>query len=491
MNRIKFIDTTLRDGQQSLWACGMTTGMMLPALPHMDEAGYEAIEFFVPSAQIKKFIRDLRQNPWDWLKMGTKAIKNTPLRLHGGYKVGISQVPDSVSQLMVKYVIDHGVNAVRLSDWWNDFHHLKEEVDVLKGMGMDVIVNFTYTESPRYTDEYWVTRAKDAAALKPYRICLKDVGGLMTPERVRQLFPKIISAIGDDIELEFHAHCNNGLAPINVLEAVKLGITHIHAAIPPLANGSSQPSIFNVASNLKALGYTPDINIEVLKPVQEHFTYIAKRENLPVGAPFEFDQTLYTHQVPGGMISNFRFQLEKFGMGDRLEETLEEVARVRADLGYPIMVTPLSQFVGSQAGINVIVGERYKQVTDEVIQFALGYWGKEAIEVMNPEVRAKILSSPRAKAFENWGHPQLSLKEVRHKYGENLSDEELMLRVYVDDEAVRIARQAPQPKPYLTSQQPLVQLAQQLTSIKGKRYVSIQKGDLSLKLSASLDSGTK
>lgn len=482
MTRIQFIDTTLRDGQQSLWALNMRTGMMLPALPDMDEASFEAMEFFVPVVQMKKMVRDLREDPWQWLKLGTARVRKTPLRLHGHR--GLSHVPESVSKLLIQKVIDHGITTVRTSSPWNDFEELKDEVEELRKMGMNTVVNLVYSVSPRHTDEYFIARAKAAAALKPYRICFKDVGGLLTPERLRELLPKIQAAVGD-ITLEFHAHCNNSLGPLNVLEAVRHGITHVHTAIPPLANGSSNPSIFNVVNNLRALGYDPDVNVSVLKSVEEHFTYIAKRENLPIGAPVEYDVRYYHHQIPGGMMSTFRFQLRKVGMEHRLEEALEEVVQVRADFGYPIMITPLSQFVATQAAINVMVGERYKEVTDEVIQYALGHWGKEAVEVMDQDVRAKILDRPRARELSNWTPPNLSLEEVRKKYGKHLTDEELILRVYIDEEAVTIARQAPPPQPYLSSRQPLVQLVQELARSKGKGYISIQRGDFSLILNAS------
>lgn len=462
----------------------MRTGMMLPALADMDAAGFEAMEFFVPIVQMKKMIRDLGENPWQWLKLGTAGVRKTPLRLHGGYKGGFSKVPESVSKLLIQKVIDCGITTLRQSNSWNDFDEMKDEVEGVRKMGMAAVVNLIYSVSPRHTDEYFVARARAAAALKPYRICFKDVGGLLTPERIRELLPKIQRAVGD-ITLEFHCHCNNGLGPLNVLEVVRQGITHVHTAIPPLAQGSSNPSVFNVEKNLRALGYSPEVNVSVLKSVEEHFTYIAKRENFPIGAPFEYDQTQYLHQIPGGMISNLRYQLRKVGMEHRLEETLEEAAQVRADFGYPIMVTPLSQFVGSQAGINVMVGERYKEVTDEVIQYALGHWGKEAVEVMDKDVRAKILNRARAEKLAKWKPPTLSLKEVRKRYGENLTDEELILRTYIDEEAVNIARSASPPQPYLSSRQPLVQLVQELTQRKDKGYISIQGCDFSLTLNTA------
>ena len=260
---------------------------------------------------------------------------------------------------------------------------------------METVVNLIYSVSPRHTDEYYAQKAREAAAIAPYRICFKDVGGLLTPERARTLLPAILTNAGA-VPVEYHAHCNNGLATLCYIEAVKLGITSLHTAVPPLANGSSQPSILNVARNLRALGYTPVVHDEEVKPVEEHFTAVAKAQGLAIGKPFAYDESQYLHQVPGGVISNLRHQLRLVGKEDKLPETLEEAARVRADFGYPIMVTPLSQFVVSQAAINVIVGERYKEVTDQVIQYALGIWGKEATEIMDAE-RQRQNTEPRSR----------------------------------------------------------------------------------------------
>ena len=258
----------------------------------------------------------------------------------------------------------------------------------------------------------------------PWRICFKDVGGLLTPDRARTLIPVVLKAAGD-IPVEFHAHCNSGQAPLNYLEGVKLGMRILHTAIPPLANGSSQPSIFNIASNLKALGYDPQIDLKPLEPVVKHFTAVAQRDGCRSASRWNTTRRMYRHQVPGGMISNMRHQLKIVGKEHLMEAALEEAGQVRKDFGYPIMVTPLSQFVGTQAAINVIVGERYKEVPDQNIQYALGIWGKEAVEVMDPNVRDKILSRPRAKEWTHWEQPEPTLHEIRQKYGVQLSDEDL------------------------------------------------------------------
>ncbi len=454
---------------------------MLGIAEQMDRCGFEAMEFFV-SVMFKKFVRELKQNPWEWIRLGTKHFKQTRLRYHGGLKGGFEKIPRCVLELVIQRVVAHGITLTRTSNSWNDFSVFKEEVDTLRKLGMETVANLIYSVSPRHTDGYYAKKAREAAAMKPYRICFKDVGGLLTPERARSLISIILKNIGD-IHLEFHAHCNNTLAPLCYLEAVKLGVKTLHTAVPPLANGSSQPSVFNVAMNARALGYTPMIDEKALRPVRDHFTYIAKREGFPMGKPLEYDHIQYSHQVPGGMISNLRHQLRVVGMEKKIPATLEEAARVRAEFGYPIMVTPLSQFVGSQAAINVIVGERYKEVTDQTIQYALGLWGNEGALLMDPNVKDKILSSPRAKKWEGWIPPNPSIREVRRKLGgRGVSDEELVLRVYAGKDSVKAMLAAGAPKEYLNARHPLVTLIGELSQKNDCRQIHIQRKGLSLRL---------
>jgi oxaloacetate decarboxylase alpha subunit len=222
----------------------------------------------------------------------------------------------------------------------------------------------------------------------------------------------------------------------------------LNSALPPLANASSNPSLFNLAGNLRAMNYEPVIDEPKLCAVSQHFERVARREKFPIGVPLEYDASQVTHQVPGGMISNFRYQLGRAGMEQRLPEVLEEIARVRADLGYPIMVTPYSQFVGVQAAMNVIVGERYREVSDEVIQYALGLWGEDEASAMGPDVKDRIVSRPRAKELANWTPPDLSLRQVREQLGgPGVSDDELLLRYFSsqpDVEAMKATGQAAQ-----------------------------------------------
>jgi len=480
MNEIHFIDTTVRDGSLSLWALGMRTGAMLAIAEQMDRCGFESMEFFGFAGYIK-YIKEHKENPWDWMGLGAKKFRRTRLRYHGGLASGFEKIPRSVRLLMIERVVAHGITLTRSSDPWNDYDAAAVEIAALQKLGMEVIVNIIYTVSPRHNDEYFAMRARQAAAIKPYRICFKDVGGLLTPDRTRALIPLIKQNIGD-VPLEFHAHCNNGMAPFNYLEAIKLGVDTVHTAIPPLANGSAQPSIFNVAGNAAALGYHPLVDLAAIKPVEDHFRFIGKLEGHPVGAQREYDHAQYLHQVPGGMISNLRFQLRTLGMENKMQETLEECGRVRAEFGYPIMVTPLAQFVGSQAAINVITGERYKEVTDQTIQYALGQWGKEAPAVMDASVKDKILSRARAKDWQNWSPPDLSLQEVRKKFAAGVSDEELVLRVIAGDTAVDAMLAAGAPKEYLSVTQPLVRLIGELAKRKDCSQVFIEKNDFTLRL---------
>ena len=478
---IRFVDTTIRDGHQSLWAENMTTGMMLPVAEALDRAGFDAIEL-ISSSHLKKCVRELKEDPWARVRLVSQRITRTPLRLNAGRFSAFDLTPRSMYRLFMERMAANGIREARISEEWNELEGWAWKVEVARDVGVNPVPNIIYSVSPKHTDAYFAERTRQAASLKVNRLCLKDPGGLLTPERVRTLVP-IMFQNANGIPVELHTHCTTGLGPLCCLEAVKLGIKIVNTALPPLADGSSNPSLFNVAKNLRALGYKTLIDEELLKPVSEHFTYIAKREGFPIGAPVEYDYSQYQHQVPGGMISNLRFQLRKVGMEDKIDQALAETMRVRAELGYPIMVTPLSQFVGSQAAINVIVGERYKEVTDQIIQYALGYWGKEGAELMAPEVKAKILDRPRAKEWAERQPPEPTIAEIRKKMNaEHVSDEDLLLRWNLAVDEIEAMRAAGAPKEYLTARQPLVNLLDSLSKRTEYRQIVIQKGDMVLSL---------
>ena len=481
MNEIRFVDTTLRDGQQSLWAYGMTTGMMSPIAPNIDEAGFEAIELGGP-VELVKCVRELRENPWDRYRLVVKQIKKTPLRLIHGTRSGFAIYPHAVHQLYDECIAAIGLKQVRISDSWNDPDDWKWRVEQARRAGLKPIINLIYTVSPRHTDEYYVRKTREAIQLEPWRVCLKDPGGLLTPERTKTLVPAVLKA-ASGTTAELHTHCTTGLGSLCCLEAIQRGMYSINTAIPPLADGSSNPSIFNVASNARAMGYPTAIDEEPIRPVTKHFTAIAKREKLPIGRTPEYDYAQYVHQIPGGMISNLRYQLRRVGMEHKIDQTLEEAAQVRAEFGYPIMVTPLSQFVGSQAAINVIVGERYKEVTDQTIQYALGVWGREGAALMDENIKDKILNRARANELAKTTAPETSLKELRQKFGgQGVSDEELLMRFFVGKEEVEKRKGAPPPRIYPGGKNPLLNLIHELTRQTERNTVYIRKGDLFIRL---------
>ena len=240
---------------------------------------------------------------------GTRSmLTRTPLRLNAGRFSAFDITPRSMYRLFMERMAANGIREARISEEWNELEGWNWKCDVARDVGINPVPNIIYSVSPKHTDEYFAERTRQAASLKVTRLCLKDPGGLLTPERLQTLVP-IMFANANGIPLELHTHCTTGLGPLCCLEAVKLGIKIVNTALPPLADGSSNPSLFNVAKNLRALGYKTLIDEEILKPVSDHFTYIAKREGFPIGEPVEYDYSQYQHQVPGGMISNLRFQL--------------------------------------------------------------------------------------------------------------------------------------------------------------------------------------
>jgi oxaloacetate decarboxylase alpha subunit len=481
MTEVRFVDTTLRDGQQSLWAYNMRTGMMVPVVEQMDEAGFEAIELGGP-VEVPKCVKELREDPWERYRQVIPKFKKTPLRLIHGTRSGFAIYPDALHQLYDTCMARAGVTEVRISDSWNDPADWAWRVKQAKNAGLKPIINLIYTVSPRHTDEYFAAKIRQAFALNVYRVIFKDPGGILTPERTKTVVPAVLAAAGGKT-VELHTHCTTGLGTLCCLEAIKAGMTNINAAIPPLADGSSNPSVFNVAMNARALGFKTVLDEAPLRAVAKFLTACAIQENLPIGKTPEYDYSQYVHQIPGGMISNLRYQLRRVGMEHKIDQTLEETAQVRAEFGYPIMVTPLSQFVGSQAAINVIVGERYKEVTDQTIEYAMGIWGKEGAALMDPNVKEKVLNRPRAKEIAERPHPTDSLQDLRRKYGgPGVSDEDILLRFFSSKEEVESMRAAGPARSYTTERNPLVDLVENLSKKGDRSSVFIQRPGFSLRL---------
>jgi oxaloacetate decarboxylase alpha subunit len=481
---IGFVDQTLRDGNQCVWALMMPTSMMVSVGSRMNEAGFKAVEVIAP-AHFKTIVRDLREDPWERVRLMAKRITNVPLAAMQQCSItGFGIVPKCLVELWMKRLAANGIRRLHLIEPSNDYSlRAPYFVQFARNAGLDVALGLTYSISPKHTDEYFVRKVRDAAALNVGAIFLKDPGGLLTPERVRTLVPALLNNLGD-VPLELHAHCTTGLAPLCYIEAVKLGIKTLHTAIPPLANSSAQPSVLNIANNLRHLGYTPMIDEKVVGSVSDHLQFIAKRENRILGVPVEYDYYQYVHQIPGGVMSNLKRQLSQLKVVHKLPEVIDESIRVRKEFGYPIMVSPFSQFVMIQAAINVVLGERYKRVVDDLIYYALGFWGKEASSAIDPEVMDVIMNSERAKELANWEPPEPSLQELRVKYGgANLPDDELLLRYIVgsneDISTMRAAGPIQEDK-YIGVGTPLPTLIEALLKRRDLRYVGIRMKELEI-----------
>ena len=257
----------------------------------------------------------------------------------------------------------------------------------------------------------------------------------------------------------------------------------MHTAVSPLANGPSQPSAENILLNARLLGLPTQLNEDALKAMADHFRFVAKREGFPIGVPVEYDLSQYEHQVPGGMMANYQAELARRGLGHRLKELLQEIAQIRKELGYPVMVTPISQYIGAQAVLNQTAGERYEVVTDEIIKYVLGHYGELAAPV-DPDVRRRLMRLPRTKELRDWEPPQQSIEELRQEHGAELSDDDFLLRVLSSNrEAVdEVLAAGPKVYEYPRGDKPILELERQLSQRKDLASIHIQKEDFSLLL---------
>ena len=482
MEEVRFIDTTFRDGSQSLWAAGMRTGMIEAVADIMDRAGFAAVEVPVVAIYIKKFVRDLKEDPWEMMRLAARRMPHVMKGcMAGGHILSFeAPAPPELVKLFFQCIVKTGaLNRAQLTS--NTFDQSKRNfpwiIPAFKELGLHNAIAISYSVSPRHTDTYYAEKTREMVAFRPDSIYIKDQGGLLTPDRVRTLVPTML-ANANGVPLELHSHCTTGLADLVYLEALKLGVRTIHTAVPPLANGSSQPSVFNVAKNARLLGYKTSLDEAALKTVEERLTAFAKQDGLPIGAPLEYDYGQYIHQVPGGVISNLKHQLAQLRIGHRLDEVLQETVRVRRDMGYPIMITPHSQFVVSQAAINVAMGEPYKVVIDELILFAQGVYGEDSgYPWMDPNLKDRLLNSPRAKELSSRVRREVTITELRGKLGgPGVSDEEFLTRFIMKGEKeIQAMRAAGPPKRYSASM-PLVRLLDALSRQKKVTYLNIRRG---------------
>jgi len=484
MGEIRIIDQTFRDAHQCLWAFRMTTAMMLKVAEQMDRIGFESMDFTGPG-HIDVGVRYLKENPWEKIRLVRKKITNTPLifAIRSRSGVGFGVVPDDISLLWIERLIANGLKIFRVFDPLLDFEKNFSQFRYAKSLGAYTVGVLPYGHSPIHTDELYAAKAKeliDGADVDA--IMLKDAPGLLTPDRVRTLIPAIKKVIGK-VPLELHTHCTTGLGPLVTLEGVRLGANQVHTSIAPLANGAAQPATQNIVRNLRNMGYTVNVNDALIDEVSEHFTKVAAQEGKPVGKPAEYDGIHFDHQIPGGMISSFRSQLAEAGLSHKLDEVLHECVRVRSEIGWPIMITPFSQYVGTLAVLNVVNKERYRIIPDEVKKYALGYNGK-LLAPIEPDVLDRILENGSKSITAVPPPPEPGVPALRKKYP-NMSDEERLLRHSFAGSQVDEMLAAGAIKTEYVYEKPIVTLLKEVAKRPKLGRVYIKKEDLLIDLRSS------
>lgn len=443
MSKIDFVDQTIRDAQQSLWGLMMRTDHIVPIAEMMDKIGYRAIAT-VGSQAFTIQVRNHNEDPWERIRILSRLMPGTPLR--GSYQTASLSsfdlsTPRNIISLWIKRSVANGIRSFWICDYQENVERFRYFAQIAKAEGAEVVTALMYTSSPAHTNEHWAQKVQLIASTKECvdRIMIEDASGIMTPERTRELI-SIVQRNCEGIPLEFHCHCNSGLAPLCYMEAIQSGVTTVHTAVSPLANGTSLPATESILRNARRLGFTSDLNEDALAAVSAHFRKIAEKENLPVGVPREYDLFHFDHQVPGGMMTNLTRQLRELGMENRLNEILEEVIHVRKEFGYPVMATPYSQIVGVQAMENVVSGERYKKMPDETIKYALQYYGAPVVPI-DPNIMDRIMSLPRTKELLNWKPERYlkSVEELRQEIGPDLSDDDLLLKILIPGKPLKKA----------------------------------------------------
>jgi pyruvate/oxaloacetate carboxyltransferase len=385
---LRIVETVLRDAHQSLLATRMTTADMLPVAEALDEAGYAALEVW-GGATFDAALRYLREDPWERLDLLKARITRTPLQmlLRGQNAVGYRHYADDVVERLVYQAREHGIDIFRIFDAVNDPRNLEIAIRAVKGCGGHAQGTICYTTSPVFNADRAVALAHDLVELGSDSICLKDMAGLLGPADAFE----IISRLKREIELpiSLHSHCTSGLADFAYLRAIDAGVDSVDCAISSMAGGTSQPPTETVVAMLR--GTTRDTGMDLLglKNIAEYFAMIRPRYAAFENGLSGVDASVLIHQMPGGMYSNMVSQLREQNALNSIEAVLEEMPRVRKDFGYPPLVTPTSQIVGSQAVLNVLMHERYKQVTREARAYLLGYYGRPPAPI-DPLVRQLV-----------------------------------------------------------------------------------------------------
>ncbi len=390
---LRITDTTLRDGHQSLWATRMRTQDILDIIDTIDNTGYYSLEVW-GGATFDVCMRFLRENPWERLRLIKARAKNTPLQmlLRGQNVVGYKNYPDDLLDRFIETAHANGVDIFRIFDALNDTRNLEAAIKSVKKHGAHAQGALSYTISPVHTIEKYVEYAREQVQLGVDSLCIKDMAGLLSPMRATELVGALTREFG--LPVQVHCHASSGMSETAYLDGVRAGAGAIDCAVASMSGFSSQPAVETMYAIFTEMGYDVNLDLDAVRKANKYFAELAPRRAKGRGHEAAVDGEILVHQIPGGMISNYRSQLEQQDAIEKLPEVLEEVSRVREDLGFPPLVTPTSQIVGTQAVMNVLAGERYKIVPQEVKNYVKGMYGRSPVAISDDFIK-KILGDEK------------------------------------------------------------------------------------------------
>jgi oxaloacetate decarboxylase alpha subunit len=484
MAEVRLVETSLRDGNQSLWgATGIDTAMTLTIAPVMDRVGFKAIDF-TTSTHMGVAVRYKREDPWERIRLMAEATPHTPLQfMSTGFRfIAWDTASPEFMALAFRTLARNGIRRFCLADPMNDVDAQIACARMVKQAGGEyVIAALVYTLSPIHDDRHYVENARRLAACPDVdALYIKDPGGLLMPQRARTLVPAIRAVIGEKA-LELHSHCTIGLAELAYMEAPDMGISAVQCASGAAADGTSNPPSTRVVAHLRALGHHVDIDDDALAEVAEFFSRVAEAEGLPVGAPRAFDAAYLRHQLPGGVVSTMRRHLSEARLGHLEGAVIGELARVREELGWPIVMTPFAQMILTMAVMNVTGHERYGIIPDEVIRYALGRFGRPNIPI-DAAVMDRIMSLPRTRELMAEPPPE-SVGDLRRRLGTHLPDEELLLRATMPANLIDAMQAAgPAPREYDPALRPVLRLIRELCARRDLADILVEKPGFRLHL---------
>lgn len=423
--RIDFMETILRDAHQSLMATRMKYEDFSEVLDLIDNAGYYSVECW-GGATFDSCIRFLNEDPWERIKNIKSRLKNTKTQmlLRGQNLLGYKNYSDDVVEKFLELAVKNGVDVIRIFDALNDLRNFETSIRAAKKFGAEIQVALSYTTSEVHTISYFANLARDLEKMGADSIAIKDMAGIITPYEAYELVRQIKKH--SDLPLEMHTHATTGMASMTLLKSIEAGVDIIDTAIAPFSGGTSQPPTETMHMLIKERGYESPLNIEVLEALSAHFTNVKNKYLADGTMPVKMlsvDPKGLIYQVPGGMLSNLYNQLFQMKKIDKFDEVLAEVPRVRKDLGYPPLVTPMSQMVGTQAAFNVIMGQRYKMVPKEIKDYLKGLYGMPPVAI-DEEFRRSIIGDVEVITDRPANHLEPSFEKAKVEIGDLAKTEE-------------------------------------------------------------------